>query len=167
MEDSQGLAERLAGAAADIEALRADVAAGQPWPLSPAYGEEPESSWGPKEVLAHVAEMLPYWLHEVETILATPPGGPAPAFGRVATDPGRIGRIGDDRHLAVDELFDRIGRGAADVGARLATLTPEERSRTGVHVRLGEMRVPAIFDRFVVSHLEDHVGQLRGVVGRA
>jgi len=37
--------------------------------------------------------------------------------------------------------------------------------RTGVHVRLGEMAIPAIFERFVVSHLEEHVRQLHEVIG--
>ena len=149
-----------------MEALRPAVVAGEPWPLSDDYGAEPESSWGPKEVLAHVAEMLPFWLGQVEAIVASPPAKGAPAFGRVSTDPERIRRIGDDRGLRSDELFDRIAAAAREVGARMASLTPEEQARSGVHVRLGEMSVPTIFERFTVSHLEEHVNQLGEVVDR-
>jgi hypothetical protein len=157
---------RLGAAAADIEALRPGVVAGEPWPLSDAYGTEPESDWGPKEVLAHVEEMLGYWLGQVEAILAAPAVDGAPAFGRVSTDENRIARIGADRLLPADELLDRVATAARVGGARMATLTPDEQARIGVHPRLGEMTVAAILERFLVGHLEEHVRQLREVVGR-
>jgi hypothetical protein len=160
------LADRLATATAGIESLRADVVAREPWPLSEAYGTEPESNWGPKEVLAHVAEMLGYWLAQVEAIVASPAGGEPPSFGRVATDPDRIARIGADRDLPAGELFDRIDAASADVQRRLAELSTDELARSGVHPRLGEMTVPAIFERFIVSHLEEHVRQLSEVLDR-
>jgi hypothetical protein len=160
------LIDRLAGGAADMEALRADVVGREPWQLSDAYGTEPESDWGPKEVLAHVAEMVPFWVGQVDDILATPVDGGPPAFGRVATDTVRIARIGDDRHLPADELFDRIAAAAAAAAGRLAEVTPPELAQTGVHARLGEMTVPAIVERFVVGHLNEHVAQLREVLGR-
>ena len=154
------LSDRLAAGAAGIEALRAGVVAGEPWPLSDAYGVEPESDWGPKEVLAHVGEMLPYWLGQVEAILAAQPENGAPPFGRVATDERRIARIGEDRRLPAGELLDRIGASAAAVGARMGELTPAELERSGVHPRLGEMTIAAIFERFLIGHLEEHVRQL-------
>jgi hypothetical protein len=48
----------------------------------------------------------------------------------------------------------------------MAAIPPQEQARSGVHVRLGEMTIPAIFERFVVSHLEEHVRQLREVGAR-
>ncbi|HEX5012908.1 MAG TPA: DinB family protein [Candidatus Limnocylindrales bacterium] len=161
------LADRLATAAAGIEALHPAVAAGEPWPLSDDYGTEPESAWGPKEVLAHVAEMLPYWLGQVETILASPSGAGPPPFGRVATDEKRLYRIGADRRLPASELVDQIGESAATVRARLLALMPAELERSAVHPRLGEMTVPAIYERFIIGHLEEHVRQLGEVLGRS
>ena len=158
------LHDRLATAAAGMEALRGRVVAGEPWPLSDDYGTEPESSWGPPEVLAHVAEMLPYWLGQIETIVAAPEGE-VPSFGRVATAANRLARIGEDRKLPVGELLDRVAGAASTAGRRLAELTPAEAGRHGVHERLGEMSLPAIVERFVVGHLEDHVRQLDEVVG--
>ena len=69
------------------------VAAGEPWALTDVYGPGPESSWGPREVLAHVAEMLPFWLGEIERIVDAgvgPGGGEPPAFGRLEDDPIRV-----------------------------------------------------------------------------
>jgi hypothetical protein len=163
----QELIDRLDNAAADMEGLRPSVVGGEPWPLSQAYGAEPESDWGPKEVLAHVAEMLGYWPAQVDAILAAPASDPAPGFGRVATDESRIRRVGEDRRLPADQLFDAIGSGARDVSARMAALKPGDQVRSGVHVRLGEMAIPAIFERFIVGHLEEHVRQLREVAARA
>jgi hypothetical protein len=160
------LTDRLAAATADLEALRDAVVAREPWPLSEAYGVEPESDWGPKEVLAHVAEMLPFWLGQIDRILATPAADGPPPFGRVSTDPNRIARIGADRMLAAGELFDRAAEGAVAVERRVGELAPADLARSGVHARLGEMTVPAIVERFIVGHLEEHVRQLDEVLAR-
>jgi hypothetical protein len=156
---------RLEASRAAMAGLRQAVEAREPWPLSTAYGAEPESDWGPKEVLAHVAEMATYWPSQIEGILAAP-SEPPPAFGRVSTDPVRIGRIGEDRHLPPGELFDRIDRALADVVARLQRLDHAASERIGAHPRLGEMTVEAIFGRFLVGHLEDHVRQLEEILAR-
>ena len=89
-----------------LDDLRGAVEARAPWPASENFGAEPESSWYPPELLAHVAEMVPYWMAQIERILE---GYPEPVpFGRVQTDEERIAAIGRDRALPVGELFDRI-----------------------------------------------------------
>src|SRR5690348_14329895 len=62
------LADRLENAAASVVDLAPAIEAGEPWPLTEVYGPGPESAWGPREVLAHVSEMLPFWLGEIELI---------------------------------------------------------------------------------------------------
>lgn len=136
------------------------VQAGSPWPLSPTIGTEPEARWGPPEVLAHVAEMLPFWTGEMERVLA---GNPEPVpFGRVASNPLRIAIVERDRTLPSRELFARIAAGAERLAARLAELSPEIAQRRGVHETLGEMSAIALIERLVVGHLEEHVEQLQG-----
>ena len=104
-----------AGAYAD---LRRASTAGEPWPQAEAFGTEPEASWGPREVLAHVDEMLPYWLGELERVLDGDGRTPVP-FGRMAEDPIRIGLIGRDRTLPLRVLFDRIDAGLTAWSERL------------------------------------------------
>jgi hypothetical protein len=160
--DLSALSDRLALASVAFEAFRPPVEAGDPWPLSEAYGTEPESDWGPKEVLAHTAEMLGYWPVQIDHILA---GGPEPVpFGRVSTDPERIERIGRDRELPTAELFGRVATEASRLATRIRSLSATDTARRGLHPRLGEMTVVGIVDRFLVGHLEDHVEQLRAIL---
>jgi len=160
------LKDRIAASRRALDGLRDSITAGEPWPLSQAYGAEPESDWGPKEVLAHVAEMAPYWLGQLEAVLAAPVGPEPPAFGRVSTDPTRIDRIGRDRGRPASELLAGIDAGLAAIVARLPELTPADRAKRGVHPRLGEMTAEGIVERFVVGHLEEHVRQLEEILAR-
>jgi hypothetical protein len=160
----EAIEHRLEASRAGFAGLRKDVESREPWPLSPAYGAEPESDWGPKEVLAHVAEMVPYWLGQIEAVIAAPTD--AAPFGRVATDPERIDRIGRDRTLPASELFDRIDRAVADAAAAGGRLDQRARARRGTHPRLGEMTIDGIVERFIVDHLEEHVRQLEDILGR-
>ena len=90
---------RLAASRAAFAALHPRVAAGSPWPLAEHFGTEPEASWGPREVLAHTAEMLPYWLGEFERLveagrgqeMAFPSGAPRMTRSGSASSSG-IGR---------------------------------------------------------------------------
>jgi hypothetical protein len=160
----EALEHRLEAIRPALAGLRAAVEGREPWPLSQAYGAEPESDWGPKEVLAHVAEMVPYWLGQIEVVLAAPTD--APPFGRVATDPKRIDRIGRDRALSAGELFDRIDRGLVDAVALAGRLDADAWARRGSHTRLGVMTVEGMVERFIVGHLEEHVRQLEEILAR-
>ena len=156
------LATRLKTASKRLAALRPAVEAGAPWPLSEKFGTEPEASWGPPETLAHVAEMLPFWLGEIERLVAGT-GEPVP-FGRIATDQLRLLVLERDRSLPPRELFDRIAAGTDRVARRLESLTARDTLKRGVHPVRGELTVEALAERFIVSHLEEHAEQLATVV---
>jgi hypothetical protein len=151
--------ERLRAAAAAFEAQRPAIDVGRPWPLHTVEeGGGPESEWGPTEVLAHVAEMLQFWLGEIERIVD---GGAEPvAFGRTPADRVRVLTIERDRTLPPRELLDRISASTERYARRFAELTPADLARRGLHPTQGEMTVDAILERFVVSHAEGHVDQL-------
>lgn len=154
---------RLRIATDDLLALAPAIAAREPWPLAEIYGPEPEASWGPPELLAHVEEFLPYWMGEIERVLAAPAEAPA-SFGRVATDPLRIGVIGRDRSLPLRELVARIRSESARVAARLDELTATEAGRTGTHPTRGVLTVGEMLEPFLVGHMEGHVVQLREIL---
>ena len=155
-------AARIAAARRSFSALAGPVQAHEPWPLATAFGTGPEASWGPRELLAHVAEMLPFWLGELERIVD---GGPGPVpFGRVTEDAVRIGLIERDRTLPVRVLFARVDAGLRDWEERSASLSPAQRQKVGLHGRLGEIPLEQFLDRFVLGHAEEHIAQLRRIL---
>lgn len=161
------LLQRMHDGATRLAATRPGVVDGAPWPLAERFDDAPEAEWGPPEVLAHVAEMIPFWQGEMERILAgvaEGTTGPVP-FGRIASDPNRLGILERDRSLPPAELYDRIDNALERFGRRLASLSEAERGRSGLHPKRGEMSVAAIADAFVVSHLADHAVQLEGILG--
>ena len=104
---------------------------------------------------------LPYVLREVPVprVLA---GSPEPVpFGRVASNEIRVAVIERDRTVPARELFDRIATDIARYRRRLTQLSEAELSRRGLHPTRGDLAIPAILERFVTGHLEDHVEQLR------
>jgi hypothetical protein len=149
---------RLAAGAGRLAASEARLAAAEPWPLSERFDHAPEASWGPPEVIAHVVEMLDYWLSQAERVTAMTTG-PQP-FGRLATDTERLARIDHERALPIHELVAEATAGIERWRGRWATLDAAARARTGLHPTLGEMSVGDIATRFVVGHLEDHLDQL-------
>jgi hypothetical protein len=163
--DDTDFATRLLGARDRLVALRPRVDAGAPWPLSDDYGAAPESTWGPLELLAHAEEMLPYWMREIDRILA---GGDGPTpFGRIATDANRIDTIGRDRNLPTAELYARIDRDATTAAERFRSFGTTEWSALGLHPARGEMSVAAIAENMIVGHLEGHVDQLESILAAA
>ncbi len=159
------LADRLRDAGSDLLDLRGPLVAGEPWPLSAAYGTEPEADWGPREVLAHVNEMLGYWTAQLESVLAGDPGTAVP-FGRVASDPDRIARIAADRELPSGDLLDRIDAGLVTATGFAGGLSAADLERRGLHPTRGELTVGASLERFLVTHVEEHVVQLREILAR-
>jgi hypothetical protein len=159
MDELIGRIERAAEA---LSSQRARVEAGEPWPLSEQFGTEPEASWGPRETLAHVAEILPFWLGEIERILAGQ-AEPVP-FGRVATNELRIGVIERDRSLPLRELYGRLEADSARLARRLRELSPAEAEWTGIHAKLGVMTIRQAAERFVGGHLEEHAAQIAAIL---
>ncbi len=155
--------ERIAAARKAYAELAPRVIAREPWQLAQDYGTGPEASWGPREVLAHVEEMLPFWLGEMERVIDGDGAAPTP-FGRTADDAVRLGIIDRDRSLPLRVLFRRVDDGLRAWEERLPTLTDDEQGRIGVHPRLGELPARAILDRFITGHAEEHIAQLNDIL---
>jgi DinB superfamily len=169
MTDAEALhdaARRLANAGRELSRMRPEIEGRGPWPLEDRFDNAPEASWGPPELLAHVAEMIPYWLGEIERILDGDPRSVVP-FGRVAGDDVRLAIIGRDRSIPIRELLARIAADARRTGRRLEELGDDDAARRGLHPRLGEMALPAIAERFLATHAEEHVVQLGEILAAA
>ena len=163
LPDNATQVARLAAARQAFAELRPRVIAGDPWALADDFGNGPEASWGPREVLAHTAEMLPYWLGQYERIVDAGRGpGNAIPFGRTAGNTLRLGILEHDRALPLRELFDRIDAGIERWERRLTDPDAKagEDQSVGLHPRDGEVPATRVRDQFVVHHLDDHIAQL-------
>ena len=158
------LATRLDAAADAMVELGPQLAAGEPWAMAGQVGPGPESSWGPREVLAHVAEMLPFWLGEIELILDASGRGEPHAFGRLEDDPARVAIITRDRAFPARELLGRVEAEGKRVARRLRAFGEDDAAAVGQHVTRGELSVRDIAERLIVGHMEGHVTQLREAV---
>jgi len=161
LDDLAGRLEQ--GIEATVE-LGPRLAAGEPWPPADMVGPGPESSWGPREVLAHVAEMLPFWMGEIELILDAGGGGEPTAFGRLEADELRVAIITRDRTFPARELLGRVEAEGRRVSRRLRALGDADAAAQGRHVTRGDLSVREIAERLIVAHLEGHVTQLRETV---
>ena len=119
---------------------------------------DPDSGerWDRGQVLAHVAEMLPYWAQQAELVAS----GRQTEFGRVKSDPDRVRAIERDRREDPARLLGRVDEGVAVVLALVDRLDDQQLARVGHHQTLGDMSVAEIVDRFAVAHLEEHADQL-------
>lgn len=159
------LADRLDRGLEAMLELGPQLAAGEPWGIDGVVAPGPESTWGPREVLAHVAEMLPFWLGEIELILDSGGGAEPLGFGRLEADDLRIAIITRDRQFPARELLGRVEVEGRRVARRLRAFSDDDAATLGRHVTRGDLSVRDIAERLIVSHLEGHVSQLRESVG--
>jgi hypothetical protein len=165
MSDAE-LDGRLAAASERLAELGAVLERGGPWPLAERFDHSPEASWGPRENLAHLEEMLPYWLGEAERLLERGGVGESVAFGRVATDDIRLAIIARDRTLPMCELLARVQSGIERWRRRWAELDAASRARRGIHPTLGQLTVADIATRMTAGHIESHLDQLAASAAR-
>jgi hypothetical protein len=156
---------RLADARSACAAIRPRVVAAGAWPLAADFGTGPEASWGPREVLAHLAEMLVFWYgqHGIITEAGRGPGDPIP-FGRNTGDEVRVAVLERDRRFPVGDLFDLIDDGIARWERRTQATTDAQGACVGLHPRRGPMTADQVRDLLVVAHLEEHLAQLEGAL---
>jgi hypothetical protein len=118
--------------------------------------------WG--QVWAHLAEFIPYWMHQVRLALGAEEHPPR-AFGRVKSDPQRVGAIERDRHRQAAELMDRLESQLVELDRMIESLSPKDWARRVSHSTLGEMDLREAVDEFLVGHLEQHADQLDELAG--
>ena len=125
---------------------------------------EGDERWEAAQVWAHMAEFVGYWHEQIEAVVAAFDGDPVP-FGRMKTDAGRLAAIEVGRREPIGELARRAEEAIARLDQRIAAFGNAEWNAVGRHETRGEMDIEAIVDRFVVSHLDEHLAQLESLEG--
>ena len=128
-------------------------------PADPATGER----WDAGQVLAHVAEFLPYWLGEARRVVESASVSDPVPFGRTKDDPVRVESIEAGRNDLPNVQMATMHDGAAAVRRWLSELSDTAWSARGVHPTMGEMNLERIVEVFMVGHLEQHADQLDAI----
>jgi len=162
-EPAQGFLLRIDDVAERLEHL----APLSPPPIGLTEPDQPSGErweWG--QVWAHLGEFVPYWTGEIKKIVDAGSDEPV-SFGRVKTDPVRVGAIERDRRTPPEELIERLQSQLRDARVLLADLGPDDWKRRGAHETLGAMDVEGMVEAFLCRHLEDHADQLENLVRTA
>lgn len=122
------------------------------------YTTPGSEAWSAMQTLGHTVEMIPYWLHHCQTIIAA---AEPPQFGRTLENPERLAGVErgatDDPAKLLRQLNDSVQKAASAIRA----MSAEERAKKGLHLRRGEMTVAEVIEVFIVSHAEEHLEQVR------
>jgi hypothetical protein len=146
--------ERLRVARDRLVRLRTKVEMSPPPPEDLPRSRE----WVARETLAHIDEMLPYWMGEIERIIAAP--AEQVPFGRVPSDLIRLLTVDRDRSLPVSELYARLDFHLERVVRRLLELDDRQCARRGSDRKRGDMTIRQIVDEMLAGHIEEHCTQM-------
>jgi hypothetical protein len=115
--------------------------------------------WTVMDNLCHIAEFVPYWTSQVEQVILHPDR----EWGRTHHDADRLAAVADTASCSLtrikDQLLSRVENSAATLRkytpAQFAVEAPSRNPRWGVK--------PASFivEMLLVTHLENHLGQIR------
>lgn len=159
MSERAQLLERLDAVEARLAARStATPAAGARTDAEPGSGER----WEAGEVWAHIAEFVPYWIDQAQSVANSYVDEPVP-FGRTKSDAGRIAAIARDRDQPVTVLWAVTHSDIESLRHVIASLDNIAWSARGLHSTRGVMNMDRIIDEFLVGHLEEHADQLDGL----
>jgi len=145
----------------DVVSTRlAEHASSEPHPAGMTNADaETGERWDAGQVWAHLAEIIPYWISQTKSVIASYSGEAVP-FGRIKSDPQRIRAIEQGRSTPLAAQWTRVEEELAALRAFITGVDEPSWAAEGVHAKRGVMPVARIVDDFLVSHLEEHADQL-------
>jgi uncharacterized damage-inducible protein DinB len=117
-----------------------------------------DNEWSAMQILGHMAEMIPYWLHHCQALIAAT--APPLQFGRTLNAAERLAGVERGATGNPEEVMSWLKQEILIATETIRAMSAEERQKTGLHIRRGEMRVADILEDFVVAHAEEHLAQI-------
>ena len=122
-----------------------------------------EGEWSALQIIGHMTEMIPYWLHHCQRLIAA--GGAPPSFGRTPDSPERLAGVEQATTREPEEALRLLHREVQAAAEMIRSLSPADLGRKGAHIVRGEMTVGDVVSHFVVAHAEEHLAQVRAALG--
>lgn len=130
--------------------------------LDPAklYKTPAEDEWSIMQNLAHIVEIMPYWAHEIEKLVAHP----GQNFGRTQQNEGRLRAIDEHGGDSLEQIKAALPGSYARLQEVLSDLKDSDLALTGVHTIFGEKSLDWFIEDFVTGHLIAHLEQIRSAL---
>jgi uncharacterized damage-inducible protein DinB len=120
-----------------------------------------ENEWSAMQILAHMVEMIPYWLHHCEALIAA---SAPPTFGRSLDALERLAGVARAATGNAEELLRQLNDEVKTAAEVIRKMSPDDRRKAGNHVRLGTITVADAIEQFIVGHAEEHCSQIQAAL---
>jgi hypothetical protein len=127
--------------------------------LRTAPGDE---AWSALQVIGHMIEMIPYWLDHCHRLIAAT--RQPPQFGRELDAPERQAGVELVATREANELLNQLKQVVAVATKDIRRMSEVERSKTGIHLRQGQMSVADVVEHLIVGHAEAHLIQVEDIL---
>jgi hypothetical protein len=118
-----------------------------------------EHEWSALQVIGHMVEMIPYWLHHCQLLIAAT--HEPPQFGRTLDAPERLAGVEWAATRDANELLGQLKEAVVAAAKDIRHMSEVERGKTGIHLRQGKMTVADVIERFIIGHAEAHLVQVQ------
>lgn len=119
-----------------------------------------KEEWSILEIVAHLNEAVPYWLNEIDRVLAEP----GAKWGRGLQDPARLAAVANPDELNISEQFTVLKGLKQKIADGLGNLSEENLKADNPHrnfEKFGNKPVSFIIDHFLEEHVEKHYSQVQ------
>lgn len=118
-----------------------------------------EDEWSVMQILCHIVEAVPYWLNEIETLIATP----GIVWGRGLQDPARLKAVQNTENESVSDVLTELVNLKGQVEKTLSNLNDEmlKQEAPSRNPRFGVKPLSFIVDHLLVEHVEKHYSQIQ------
>ena len=123
-----------------------------------------DHEWSALQVIGHMVEMIPYWLHHCHLLIAATLE--PPQFGRTLDAPERLAGVESATTRDADELLGQLKEAVEAAAKDIRHMSEVEQGKTGIHVRQGTMTVADVVEQFIIGHAEAHVVQVQEALKR-
>jgi uncharacterized damage-inducible protein DinB len=121
-----------------------------------------EGEWSAMQILAHMVEMIPYWLSHCQLVIAAE--GERPQIGRSLDAPERLEGVERADTADLAELLGRLEEEVRAAAASIRQMSAAERGKKAVYLNGEEITVADIIERFIVGHAESHREQVHNAL---
>lgn len=118
-----------------------------------------DHAWSALQVIGHMIEMIPYWLHHCHLLIAATLE--PPQFGRTLDAPERLAGVEAVATSDANHLLGQLKQVVEAAANNIRHMSEVERSKIGIHVRQGQVTVADVVEQLIVGHAEAHLLQVQ------